>query len=241
MEHNEAVRLNAAEKYLIGELTSAQRDEYEEHYFDCVACAQELKTTVAFMESARQIAREEAVQPAKDARRAAVAEPRRAGFLAWLARPAFAVPAFAALALLAVVSYQNSVTIPGLKSGAPAESQIVASSLHLMGSVRGGSDDGNTAPKLQIRSGESFLLNFDFTPSRASNAYGWQLRDENDHVVKQGSVDGDRANREVSLAVLGGVERAGKYNLIFFVRSADGNVANGDEVQRLPFTVEFKQ
>jgi hypothetical protein len=242
MEHNEAVRLHAAEKYLIGELTSAQRDEYEEHYFDCTACAEELKTTVAFMESARQVSREEALRPAEVAGRVGVAEPRRAGFFAWLARPAFAAPAFAALVLLVVVSYQNSVTIPGLKSGAAAESQIVASSLHLMGSVRGGSEDGQIAAKLQVRSGESFILNFDFTPSRAANAYRWQLRDEGEHVVKQGSVDGDRANREVSLAVLGGVERAGKYELVFFASPAGGNAtATGDEVQRLPFTVEFQQ
>jgi hypothetical protein len=230
MEHNDAVRLHAAEKYLMGELTTAQRDEYEEHYFDCVACAEELKSTVAFMESAKEVARH-----------AAVAKPERAGLFAWL-RPAFAVPAFAALVLLAVVSYQNSVTIPGLKNGGATQSTaIVSSSLHLMGSVRGG-EEGSAAPTLQVRPGESFLLNFDFTPSRASNSYQWQLRDEADHVVRQGSVDGDKANREVSLAVLGGVERAGKYSLVFFGDSGSGSVnVNGDEVQRLLFTVEFKQ
>src|SRR5579859_7429654 len=58
MDHNEAVRLQAAEKYLSGEFTRAQRDEYEEHYFDCPTCAEELKATVAFMESAKQDTRE---------------------------------------------------------------------------------------------------------------------------------------------------------------------------------------
>jgi Putative zinc-finger len=242
MEHNEAVRLNAAEKYLMGELTSAERDEYEEHYFDCAACAEELKTTVAFMQSAKQVAQEEGLRPAEVERHAGVAEPRRAGFLAWLTQPAFAVPAFAALALLGVVSYQNSVTIPELKSGAAAESQVVASSLHLMGSVRGGSEEGQSAPKLQVRAGESFLLNFDFTPSRTSDMYRWELRDEENHVVRQGTVGGDRTNREVSLPVIGGVERAGKYSLVFLGGSVNGNAkASGEEVQRLPFTVEFQQ
>jgi hypothetical protein len=242
MEHDDAVRLHAAEKYLIGELSSAERDEYEEHYFDCAACAEELKTTVAFMQSAKEVAREGALRPAEGARHATVAEARRGGFFAWLARPAFAAPAFAALLLLAVVSYQNSVTIPGLKKGVATESQIVASSLHLMGSVRGGSEDGSSAPKLQVRAGEGFILNFDFTPSREANAYRWQLRDESDDVVRQGSVGGDRTNREVSLPVLGGVQRAGKYNLVFFASPADGNVnVNANEVQRLAFTVEFKQ
>jgi hypothetical protein len=243
MEHNDAVRLHAAEKYLIGELTSAERDEYEEHYFDCAACAEELKATVAFMESGRQVAREvgpDAVRARQESENKAFGAVR-GGWFGWL-RPAFAVPVFAAVILLAVVSYQNSVTIPGLKNGGAAQSgQIVAASLHLMGSVRGG-EEGSALPKLQVRAGESFLLSFDFTPARASNSYQWQLRDEADHVVRQGSVDGDKANREVSLAVPGGVERAGKYSLVFLGGSANGATsASGDEVQRLLFTVEFKQ
>jgi hypothetical protein len=238
MEHSEAVRLNAAEKYLMGELTDAQRDEYEEHYFDCVACGEELKATVAFVASAKEVAREGEAGRAEEKASARA----RGDWLAWL-RPAFVVPAFAALVLLAVVSYQNGVTIPSLKNGASEQSTaIMSSSLHLMGSVRGGSEEGNTAPKLQVRPGESFLLNFDFTPSRTSSTYRWELRDEADHVVRQGSVDGEKTNREVSLAVLGGVERAGRYSLVFFVGSANGDVnVSGDEVQRLLFTVEFKQ
>jgi hypothetical protein len=35
MDHLEAKRIQAAEKYVLGELTPALRDEYEEHYFDC--------------------------------------------------------------------------------------------------------------------------------------------------------------------------------------------------------------
>jgi hypothetical protein len=60
MDHNEAVRMLAAEKYLLGELPKTQRDEYEEHYFDCPACAEDLQTTVVFLESAKQVARQEA-------------------------------------------------------------------------------------------------------------------------------------------------------------------------------------
>jgi hypothetical protein len=44
----------------------------------------------------------------------------------------------------------------------------------------------------------------------------------------------------MSLNVAGGVESAGKYNLVFF-GSADGagQTANESEAQRLTFTVEF--
>src|SRR5208282_6788733 len=95
MDHNEAVRLQAAEKYLLGDLPKEQHAAYEEHYFDCPTCAEELKATVAFMESARQIAREEALQ-AVGAKGLAPVPPKDGGWFAWL-RPAFAVPALAAL------------------------------------------------------------------------------------------------------------------------------------------------
>ena len=91
MDHIEAVRLHAAEKYILGELPKEQHDEYEEHYFDCSACAEEIKATVAFMESSRQVAREEALQVVDD-KRLAPASPAKGGWFGWMLRPAFAIP-----------------------------------------------------------------------------------------------------------------------------------------------------
>src|SRR5260370_17637710 len=53
MDHSEALRLQAAEKYVLGELSPALRDEYEEHYFDCQERAVDLKATVAFVDAGR--------------------------------------------------------------------------------------------------------------------------------------------------------------------------------------------
>src|SRR5208282_6286166 len=103
MDHNEAVRLQAAEKYLLGELPKEQHAAYEEHYFDCSACAEEIKTTVAFMESSRQAVRE-GVPQVVDEKRLVPAPSRASGWFGWL-RPAFAVPVFAALLLF--IGYQN--------------------------------------------------------------------------------------------------------------------------------------
>ncbi len=43
MDHNEAIQLQAAVKYVLGELSPVQRDDYEEHYFDCAECAIDIK------------------------------------------------------------------------------------------------------------------------------------------------------------------------------------------------------
>jgi len=236
MDHNEAVRLQAAEKYLLGELPKEQHAAFEEHYFDCSACAEEMKATVAFMESSRQVVREE-VPEHIGAQRLAPVVPRTGGWFGWL-RPAFAVPVFAALLLF--IGYQNGVTIPQLKGSSSSQStEIISSSFHLAGSVRGGEE---SATKLQVRSGESFLLNFDFTPARTFSEYSWQLLDQAGRAVKHGTIGGDKKYQTVSLPVIGGVESAGKYNLVFF-GGADGNgqTANEKDVQRLTFTVEFLQ
>src|SRR5690348_17681523 len=104
MDHNEAIRLQSAVKYVLGELSQAQRDEYEEHYFDCAECAVDIKALATFADNAREILRQEkANQLAKES------VPARGGWLRWL-QPVVAVPAFAALLL--IIAYQNIVTIP---------------------------------------------------------------------------------------------------------------------------------
>ncbi len=61
MDHLEAKRLHAAEKYVLGELAADQRDAYEEHYFDCAECAEDVKATVTFVTAGREVFREEPV------------------------------------------------------------------------------------------------------------------------------------------------------------------------------------
>ncbi len=42
------MRLQTAEKYVLGELAEELREAYEEHYFDCQECATEVIATAAF-------------------------------------------------------------------------------------------------------------------------------------------------------------------------------------------------
>jgi hypothetical protein len=244
MDHSEAVRLQAAEKYVLGKLPKEQHAAYEEHYFDCSACAEEIKATVAFMESARQVVREEALEAVGVERLAPATQTATqtttrttGGWFAWL-RPAFAVPVLATL--LVFIGYQNGVTIPRLKDSSSNQmGQAITSSFQLRGSVRGGSESGD-ANKVRVRSGESFALNFDFTPTGTFSVYDWQLRDQTGRAVRSGQISGDKKYQPVSLPVSGGVESAGKYALVFFGAAGNGQMADRKEAQRLTFTVEFR-
>jgi anti-sigma factor RsiW len=58
MDHGEAIRLGATEKYVLGELPQSLRDDFEEHYFECQECALDLKAAEAFVDNAREVLRE---------------------------------------------------------------------------------------------------------------------------------------------------------------------------------------
>src|ERR1700733_14902077 len=110
MEHAEAIRIKAAEQYLLGKLTQDSREQYEEHFFSCQECAEDVQVGVAFVRGATEVLGREKSPPVSEA-------PSALGGWGWLAplfRPALAVPAMAIL--LTIVCYQNAILIPRMKA-----------------------------------------------------------------------------------------------------------------------------
>jgi hypothetical protein len=231
MNHNEAKQLQAAEKYLLGELSLAQREEYEEHYFDCAECALDLKAMAVFSDNAREVLRQEKVSSVV-AGRATVG----GGWFGWL-KPIVAVPAFAVLLL--VIGYQNTLTIPQAEKRAAQGTALVLSTPPV--SLRGANVRGEEEVKVPVHANDNFSVQFDFTPRRAFDQYLCQLQDEAGHSVFQWTIPGTSTNREVQLVVPGGLAHAGKYGLVF---TGGGSAMNGqptaDEVLRLTFTIEIQ-
>ena len=50
MNHADTVALGAVEKYFLGELSVAERDEFEAHFFECAECASQLQALEAMRE-----------------------------------------------------------------------------------------------------------------------------------------------------------------------------------------------
>lgn len=229
MDHNQAVDLQLAVKYVLGELPPVQRDEFEDHYIDCPDCAKDVHAAAAFADTAREVFREEARDKAPEPARA----PGRSRWFAWL-RPVVAVPAFAAL--LIVVAYQNAVTIPQAKQeAAQGAGQIFTSFFSLqMANTRGGEEG-----KVQVHPKESFGLKFDFTPAKAFNNYICELQDESGRTLVREMVPGTGINKEAEFVVRGGLVKPGKYSLAFKGISGSGEQGTEEEVLRLRFVVEF--
>jgi hypothetical protein len=228
MDHNESLQLKAAEKYVLGELSAAQREEYEEHFFDCGECALDIRAIAAFADTARVVLRQEA-----EAAKQGAAEPVRAGWFAWL-RPAFAVPVMAMLLL--VVLYQDFVSLPKARQeAAHGTAQVFAAPYSLqMANVRGGEE-----VKIQIRANENLPLKFDFTPRQSFAEFVCELQDESGRALYQVKVPGAFANQEVHLVIPAGGLKTGKYALVFTGAAARDAQPAGQEVLRLRFSVEI--
>ena len=236
MDHNEAVQLQAAVKYVLGELSQVQRDGYEEHYFDCAECAVDIKALATFADTAREVLRQE-----RASHLAKAAVPARRGWLGWL-QPIVAVPAFAALLL--IIAYQNTVTIPQARNtSARAVAEVYGQSFLLQPSdTRRGNEAMNEA-RIEIRPNEGFLLQLDFLPSSSFPAYLCQLQDASGRVLLQLNVPAEKAKKELHLPVPAGViSRPGQYSLVF--RGADPSTekaVNDSKLQYFTFNVAFRQ
>ena len=231
MDHLDVVRLHAVEKYALGELSADLRDEFEEHYFDCAECAADVKHLATFVTVSRLI-----LQEAPQAKEEVPAKsPKRAGWFAWL-RPIIAVPALAAL--VAIVIFQNAVTIPSLKQGElpGREVAVFGSTYRLQGATRG--ENGST---IAIGATESFALDFDFTPSVTYPSYVGRLLNDKGISALRFVMKGELANTEIHVVVPAGKVQPGEYELVISGEGGDstGNGTPAREVQRIPFTVTY--
>jgi hypothetical protein len=114
MDHLEAVRSNAAERYTLGDLPVGQVEEFERHFFECPQCSEELRILTIFAENARavftensfRVAPEPVVQaPAVEVKSPTV-EVSAPNARPWWKQP-FLIPAFAALVIAIFTGAQD--------------------------------------------------------------------------------------------------------------------------------------
>jgi hypothetical protein len=233
MEHSEAVELMATERYLLGELTPEQREAFEAHFFECYECALDVRAEAAFLKEAK-IQLPQIAQPKEELSRRkpvpAIAEPKGKNWFGWL-RPAWAVPAFAAL--LVVVGYQNLATIPGLRSAADAPRVAPWSTLHV--GTRAGAQMAVTADR---KAGAVLLI--DDVPNDANyTSLAFELADPQGKLFWSETVKppagGDGA---ISVTIPGGGLQQGAYTLTIAGITPEGSRT---QVDRRVLDIRFNE
>jgi hypothetical protein len=224
MDHNEALQSQACEKYLLGELSPALRDAYEEHYFSCSECALQLRTTAEFLGASREIF---AQTPAASLSQPAI---RTSGWLTWL-KPSFAIPAFAVLLLF--VGYQNFVTIPQYK-------QAAAPRVLPMHSLISGNTRGNEGLVFPAAPDEPIGLYIDIPTDAAYATYLLRLEDPTGKSSLLRSVTSEEAQK-TQVVIVNPDSRAGKYTVVISgVATAGATGSSVQELARLQFVIELK-
>lgn len=202
MHHEEAIQLGAVERYLLNELPAPQRNEFEEHYFDCRECAAELRMTADFLDIARQ-------ELKRGKARSAAPKTVKRSWLELFARPAVLSPAFGLL--LAVIAYQNSVVLPRFNGQIALLRQPgVVTTISLIG----GNSRGGAIPSISGSAGQPVLLSLDIPATRQYPSYACVLIDASGAVVWRVPVSPAEAQDTVSISVPAGALRAGDYTMV---------------------------
>jgi hypothetical protein len=225
MDHQLAVKSQACEKYLLGELSPDLRDAYEEHYFSCAECATQLRMAAEFVGAGQQIF---AQTPAPAVAAGARIVQESGGWLRWL-RPAIAIPALATLLL--VVGYQNLVLIPQLKeSRAP---RVLP-----MFSLISANTRGETVPEFTTQPNQPVGLYVDVPADAAYSSYGISVQDPSGKTIPLRSLSYAEAQKTQVLVINPGA--AGNYAVVVLGQAkSDVGSSTGKELARMQFTVIF--
>lgn len=224
MDHAEAIRLSATERYLMGELSPEQRDQFEEHFFGCVECAQDVRVGSVFVDQTKLVLAEH---------RELVALPKPSethvsgGWLSWF-RPAFAMPVLAAL--IAVIGYQNLVTYPQLRATLDRPQVVPWTAIHTR-------TRGSSTGSVSARQGGFFLLFVTIPPDASYKRYFADLYDPAGKLDFSLPLSAEAVDEAIPIQVPTANHEAGNYALA--LRGVDAT-GQSKELSRNPFVLQIE-
>jgi hypothetical protein len=222
MDHHLAVKSQACEKYLLGELSPDLRDAYEEHYFSCAECATQLRMAAELVGAGQQIFAQTPAPAVSAGARIA------GGWLRWL-RPAIAIPVLATLLL--VVGYQNLVMIPQLKeSRAP---RVLP-----MFSLISANTRGETVPAFTTQPNQALGLYVDVPADAAYSTYAISVQAPSGQTTPLRSLSYAEAQK-TQVVVINPEKMAGKYTLVISGQTNSQLASPPAELARMQFTIDF--
>jgi anti-sigma factor RsiW len=233
MQHDHAIRTQAAERYLLGQMTAAERDAYEEHYFSCAECESELAAAAVFIDNAREALASKSGERA-DAIRST--EPAAPAVVSWwkrlfVAPPRPLVPALSAavLVLLVFTGYQQLGVIPELRQRASrVEGPRHVPALALRSASRG------VPPSLQVSSDDQYaVLQADVLADTPVARYTAVLSANDGTERFRTSMPAVAAGMPTTILVPLRDLPPGGYTLVFY-----DDAPGGREVGRFAFTID---
>jgi hypothetical protein len=213
MTHQQALDGLASERYLLDEMTEVERFEFEEHYFDCAECAEDVRLGEMIRHEARRSGPAMAANPKASRPAVVLTSPK------WWRRPMVAAPWAVAATLAMVVGYQSLVTVPALRGDVGSQS---IEPVMLRGATRG------AATTVTITPGQRFVaLSADLLTPPQSSSLAYEILDANRSAVASGRSPVPASGAPLMLLVpVDELPRAGRYTLA--LRDSGQNAVIGE-------------
>ena len=169
MEHQEAIDTLASERYILGEMSEAERDSFEEHFFSCEMCADEVLVADRMRAGVRDgLLKTATVTPA--------AIPQRSR------GPAIAIP-WAAAAMMTLVAGYESFHAVGPDGAGALNSPIALAPMTLRAATRGEELTINAKPSSVV------TLAVDLGGARFERGLKYEIRNERGELRASGDAD----------------------------------------------------
>jgi hypothetical protein len=227
MDHRKAVVEGMTERYLLGELVDAEREAFEEHYFECAACAEDVKAAAAVVDGVREGSPERTGRTIRSASR-----PRFVA-LFW----PLPLGAAAALALsLGVAVYQGAHVVPGLRREIQDAERLQLAPSYFLYASRAEPQVVTVpaaVPRVMVRLSTSF--------ERPFARYRCQLRDTSGRIVQTAALLAPPTGEELQIQLPVRGLASGSYEIVLDgLDTQDGPVA-APELARYRFTLHHQE
>jgi hypothetical protein len=239
MDHAEAISKGAAERYALDEMDEPERDDYEEHFFDCPMCAEEVKAATRFLDAAKPIAREnrlaEALERSGRARQAAAARFAWPGVKTLFWPMPLGAAAALALALGGPALYLATVKVPRLEHALAEADALQPAPWQFLSVSRG-------EPQIVKASGQTRVVGLTLSRSFATphRYYRCELRDAAGRAVLSTIVPAPAGGDELQILLPVSRLRSGPHQLVVSgLESPSGPAA--PEAATYAFTLEREE
>jgi hypothetical protein len=197
MNHQEALQEMAVERYLLGELSGASLDSFEEHLFECQECTADAKAGASFIEATRT----ELNAPS----RAVAPIPKLIpAWTSWFTSPWTLGPALAACLL--ALCFQTFVQQPRMRQEiAQMQAPSVLNPLVLANAGA----RGNSVPEIVAPAHGSFVISLDVPATGGFSSYLCSLHAPDGSLLWQTTVTPEQAHDALLINIPTGKTKEG--------------------------------
>jgi len=218
INHDDAMKDLMAERYLLGELNTDERDAYEEHLFSCDACFEQVKAGTEFVSHLRNI---DTHHPQT---------PLASGFMSRVmtnVRQSATMAAFTLLVCVSGLSIYQQRTISGLR-----RPQVTPSFFLSDGARAGG------VKTLVLPPNTRFDLNIQLLQSGDFSSYQGQILDQSGRLKSSFPISPEQIKDTIHLLLDSSVLDPGTYSVVVNGFTPDGQKA---EITRYSFQLQSKE